>query len=551
MKNQSTKSTLVLVDDGLKLTGFSMSGDLPPRVLSSTSSSSISVIEGIGEICQALGRHKKTVVATSDVTLATLNLPPGFESNISNDEINKMLHWEMQPYLNSSPPALMLGQILVTHELLSHAQLSSLLDQQKKLRTENPSGVPPALGSLAVEANLLTQKQLDDSLAMQPDFAEQDADEQHVFGISAPSRAAAGQNQAHQVTAISRTNQKKWKQAAKKHGLQLAAILPLAGLAGIGLAQASLGMDGCIIEIHHGFAAITHLSGKKPHSFETRPFPTIPLDQKQIHNLIHRVKSPHKLLKCKNKEIEELVKETGETIDPSVSLDTSPTRLDDLTAIGAFMTGTQGDSSALPAVPLKDPPVPLNQRAFYRPALITLCIAALFTCLEMYLASQLQPLVEIRNELAAKDLEAHDKMDEVNELQDQIGMLDTEIAQLTEQIGPIENRNHLIGTVLENRTTFHNTLYEIIASTIDDQVILDQLSSLGGQVFYVEAWSLSQEKADQFVQKLAARLNDYSMTVLVKSTRPAKGRLDLDGRQLTLHITPTTVAVEALPKEEE
>ena len=130
-------------------------------------------------------------------------------------------------------------------------------------------------------------------------------------------------------------------------------------------------------------------------------------------------------------------------------------------------------------------------------------------------------------------------------------MLDTEIAQLTEQIGPIENRNHLIGTVLENRTTFHNTLYEIIASTIDDQVILDQLSSLGGQVFYVEAWSLSQEKDDQIVQKLAARLNDYSMTVLVKSTRPAKGRLDLDGRQLTLHITPTTVAVEALPKEEE
>ena len=84
----------------------------------------------------------------------------------------------------------------------------------------------------------------------------------------------------------------------------------------------------------------------------------------------------------------------------------------------------------------------------------------------------------------------------------------------------------------------------MVANSVGDEVILDRLSSRSGQTFQIEAWSLTQAKADEFVELLATALAEHQMTVVVESTRAAKNRLDLNGRLIILNISPITVPVD-------
>ena len=136
MPTSPTTSTLVIVHDG-----FSLYGVVTTAGAKDTSSVSVPITElsdTLGQVVAQLGRPKQVILVTTDITIATLQLPPGLENMTDGDELNKMLKWEMQPYLELNPIAPMLGQILVAQNHVSHQQLGSLVEAQKQQRADNP-----------------------------------------------------------------------------------------------------------------------------------------------------------------------------------------------------------------------------------------------------------------------------------------------------------------------------------------------------------------------------------------------------------------------------
>jgi len=510
-----------------------------------TSSVSVPITElsdTLGQVVAQLGRPKQVILVTTDITIATLQLPPGLENITAGDELNKMLKWEMQPYLELNPMTPMLGQILVAQDRLSHQQLGDLIEAQKQQRADNPAAAATPLGELAIERGFIEQEELNSAVSLQIALSTTENTGEYVFGLPASEQAIPGQNQQRHVTAITRDDRAKWLSAFKKNGLNLDAMLPIVGVAAGEIASSSPSPASTIIEVHNTFASITHFTGNKASAFEYRPLPISPVDTDQIRNLIDRINSPSKLLKCATGELTELVHATGETNTPTVQLDESTKSLMESIAIGAIATVAR-PASGIASVPIKNPPIPLNQRAFYKPLLVSICVAGLIIAAEFFMARSLLPIIAERDKQEKADLAAHEKMDEVNELKDRIGIMDSKIDALNAEIAPIQKRNRLIGNSLGKRSDFHSTLFEVVAAAVGDEVMLDRLSSRNGHTFQLEAWSLTQEKADLFVKQLADALANHSMTVLVESTRPAKGRLNLEGRQIMLRITPITEPV--------
>ena len=540
MPTSPTTSTLVIVHDG-----FSLYGVVTTAGAKDTSSVSVPITElsdTLGQVVAQLGRPKQVILVTTDITIATLQLPPGLENMTDGDELNKMLKWEMQPYLELNPIAPMLGQILVAQNHVSHQQLGSLVEAQKQQRADNPVVSATPLGELAVEGGLIDPQELNDAISLQISLSTTDNAGEYVFGLPASEQAIPGQNQQRHITAMTREDRSKWLSAFKKNGLSVGAMLPIVGIAAGEIASSNTSSVSTVIEVHNTFASITHFTGNKASAFEYRPLPISPVDTDQIRNLINRINSPSKLLKCATGELTELVHATGETNTPTVQLDESTKSLMESIAIGAIATVAR-PASGIASVPIKDPPIPLNQRAFYKPLLASICITGLIIAAEFFMARSLLPIIAERDKQEKADLDAHEKMDEVNELKDRIGIMDSKIDALNAEIAPIQKRNRLIGNSLGKRSDFHSTLFEVVAAAVGDEVMLDRLSSRNGHIFQVEAWALTQEKADLFVKQLADALANHSMTVLVESTRPAKGRLNLEGRQIMLRITPITEPV--------
>ena len=535
----SNNPTLVIIHDG-----FSLYGVVTTAGAKDTSSVSVPITElsdTLGQVVAQLGRPKQVILVTTDITIATLQLPPGLENMTDGDELNKMLNWEMQPYLELNPMTPMLGQILVAQDHLSHQQLRDLVEAQKQQRADNPAAATIPLGELAIERGFIEQEDLNGAVSLQIASTTENTGE-YVFGLPASEQAIPNQNQQRHITAMTREDRSKWLSAFKKNGLSIDAMLPIVGIAAGEIASSNTSSVSTVIEVHNTFASITHFTGNKASAFEYRPLPISPADTDQIRNLINRINSPSKLLKCATGELTELVHATGETNTPTVQLDTSTKSLMESIAIGAIATVAR-PASGIASVPIKDPPIPLNQRAFYKPLLASICITGLIIAAEFFMARSLLPIIAERDKQEKADLDAHDKMDEVNELKDRIGILDSEIDALNAEIAPIQKRNRLIGNSLGKRSDFHSTLFEVVAAAVGDEVMLDRLSSRNGHIFQVEAWALTQEKADLFVKQLADALASHSMTVLVESTRTAAGRLNLEGRQVVLRITPITVPV--------
>jgi len=542
MPVRSNTPTLVIIHDGFSLHGV---------VISSGSVTDLGVIqvpistidEAVASVVHQLGKHQEVVLVTSDATVATLQLPHDMENSIAGDEFSRMLEWEMQPYVDSNPMTPMLGQILVSQGALSHQQLANLIEIQKQERVDNPASASIPIGESAIAAGLLDSHAVDNALRLQSSLHEKDHGGELVFGLSVSERSIPGQNQSRHVAAMLRSDRAIWNAALKRSGISANAILPLTGIASSTIANSNQVQTGCVIEIHNTSAAICHLANGKPVSFEVQPLPISPVSKDQIRSLIDRISSVKKVIKAVNPELTDLTKNAIEGSDQGITCDETPSSL--IKQIADSAIGFASNSSTgFTAVPIKDPPIPFKQRAFYKPMLASICIATLIVSAEMYMKASLAPIIDERDRTHESDLELHDVMDQVNQLKQETATLDAEIKTIKAETLPIQLRNELIGISLDNRTRFHSILFEIVANSVGDEVILDRLSSRSGQTFQIEAWSLTQAKADEFVELLATALAEHQMAVVVESTREAKNRLNLNGRQIILNISPITVPVD-------
>ncbi len=540
---------LVIIDDGFTYRGIMPSGSGMPAAAPQQGGQSAGVqVSAAIELSSALQEFKsrfpgcsQVIVVTSEVTAGAMQLPPGAADELGFDELNQLVQFELGTRVSFSE--VLLGEVLLGRGVLTHAQLQELLLTQKESRQNQSPGGYRQLGVLAVEKGYASQSEIDLALDAQLRMNAPAQDALPLAGVGAELKPSYGTSAGVEVALTTDVVRNKWVSGLKKVGLRLSALLPLAGASRSAVSRQY--PDGTLLELYNHCLNVVPLDGSG--AVETIPFGGKALDAEQLSSLLARVSGSPKVICTASQELHDLVVATGEHLTPEVELfDTGPgtASLDGLVASSAV---SAVNSQSFPVILLKNPPKPLAQQPYTPWVVAAVLFLAAVLVAEGYIKRNLQPLekdLEAENTAhqAAEDLlgEAADYLYQVEQARDAIAEKSTEVQRSEKELGLIAS--------LQNRSSFHVKLMEVLMDSISEGVVIDNLASSGGDAFELTLWSITPSQGSQFVEELSKRLTREQLTMEVMDTRAGSGRVDIEGTELVVRISPQ---IESIPVEAE
>ena len=537
----------VIIDDGFQLHGRVLNA--AGQVVATATAGDASDLEAaLAELRKPLGAAREVIVVSAAVKAGSVALPPGVVGNLGFAELNQMVQFEMSAQLDRG--SVMLGEILLHREYLTSEQLAALLEQQRASRRDTGRGGFKPLGALAQEAGYLDANQLEICLQQQVRMNQGDVTAIPLAGIGQSGSATAYGNQ--HATTVSLADQQvrdQWVKALKKKGFRCVALVPLIGSCAGVLAEQFQETTGAVVQLHGTFAGVVQVSDGNPTSIETISFGGKPLDVERLRSLVQRINSPVKVVLPASESLGELVRATGEHATPQVHLLEDEAGVWDRIALSASRAIQQTSRLAVPSVPLKNPRRPLREGPFVSWAVAVMVFAVLLVAGEWLIEQKLAP---VRADLTSQEQE-HVSLDERIELYSEwsfaIGLEEERRDKLLSQLLPVEAQNDLVENVLATRTGFYSRFLKLLMETVGEGVIIDGLSSQGGEAFTVDVWSINPAQGGVFVEEITTRLAAERITVEVLSTRKGKGKLGIEGTELKLAVAPERLQLEAAEQE--
>jgi hypothetical protein len=521
-------SRLVIIDDGFQLRAVTVgvAGLAGPTY----TATAIDFAAALSEIKQQFPDSQRAILVSQQVHAGSVNLPPGAEIRLGFQELNQAIYFELISRL--SKPELLLGEILLHRNIITHSQLTHLLQSQKDLRKKQQNGGHRSLGILAVKAEYATQAEIDQCL----DIQEQLSLQNHTFdnpvaGIS-PAKPTYGSQSGQSVAITSDTNRNTWMKAFKKIGFKLEAIAPLAGATTTAMLQQY--ESGTVIELHATYLNIAPL-GEPSASVETISFGGKPLDSTHISNLIRRINSSLQIICTTSEEIYEAVIATGEQTTSGVELvPLSP----DYWQWVAQSINADWITNNLTVIPLKNPPVPIREQTWFRWAVASCIFLAAILLGELIIEQQLQPLHESLNSNQNTHIKLDEKLEKLYEWEFGISQQQLSQVSLEQQIVPLRGIHSVLKETLANRNRFHLELLKTLINIDTKGVMIELFRSRSGDSFELSAWSLTPQQGNVFVEQLTTQLNLSQLSVEVLATRTATGTANVPGTELLIKISP-------------
>ena len=539
----------VIIDDGFQLHGRVL--DATGQVTGTAVANDASDLDAaLGELKKTLGAAREVILVSAEVRAGSVALPPGVVGSLGFAELNQMVQFEMAATLGRG--SVMLGEIFLHRGYMASEQLATLLEQQRASRRDPSQGGFRPLGALAQEAGYLDSSQLESCLQQQSRINLADATTVPLAGIGQTAPATAyGSQHATPVSLVAQEVRDQWAAALKKKGFKLVGLVPLVGSCAGLVTEQFQETTGAVVQLHATFAGVVQVNDGNLTSIETIPFGGKPLDKDRLASLLQRINSPVKVVVPASDGLAELVRSTGEHATPQLHLLTDETGIWNRIAQSVERATKQANRSIAPSVPLKNPRRPLSQGPLVPWAVAIAVFVAALMVGEWLVESKLGPLRETLASQTDAHIDLDEKIEEYQEWNFSIERAEEQRDELLAQILPIENGNDLIENVLVTRTGFYSRLLKLLMETVGEGVIIDGLASRGGEAFTVDVWSINPAQGGLFVEEITQRLAAEKITVEVLATRKGKGKLGIEGTELTLAVVPEREQLETSDQEDD
>ena len=521
-------SRLVIIDDGFQLRAVTVSVD--GLAGPTYTAAALDFTAALREIKNQFADSQRAILVSHQVHAGSVNLPPGAETRLGFQELNQAIYFELSSRL--SKPALLLGEILLHRNIITHSQLTHLLQSQKDLRTNSQTGGHRSLGILAVNAEYATQAEIDQCLEIQEQLKLQsNTFDNPIAGISL-FKPAYGSQSGQSVVITSDTNRNTWIKAFKKSGFKLEAIAPLAGATTTAMLQQY--KSGTVIELHDTYLNISPLD-RSSTGVETISFGGKPLDSTHISNLISRINSSLQIICTTSEEIYEAVMATGEQTTSSVEIvPPSP----DYWQLIAQSINADWITNNLTVIPLKNPPVPIRERAWFGWAVASCIFFAAIASGEFIMEQQLKPLHESLQSYRNTHIQLDEKLEKLYEYEFGINEQQSSQVNLKQKILPLRGIHSVLQEALVNRNRFYLELLKTLINMDTEGVMIELFRSRSGDSFELTAWSLTPQQGNVYVEQLTKELNLSQLSVEVLATRTATGTANVPGTELLIKISP-------------
>jgi hypothetical protein len=605
-------SLLVCETDGLFLRGAVLARSGSEITIQYSAQSKLPGLEdAIHEVIDRLRaqgwKGSKAVLLTPGVVPALLELPVDPAKPRPPEQMEELVRWEMEPLLMQHASLWSMSRILVGMGYLTETQARAVADaQQGRGRPDNGVEVYAyrGFGDFALELGYITREQLDECQLRQ-EWLKSDSDE--IACGWAPQVVTKGEGYGHRwmASAVNRALMSRWVSVFSRHGVKLQAMYPLAASA-----AALLPADDAyrlLLEAHGGVATATTLEGGVVTGFHIQPESLWMRLESQAgfasgNDKYNGIASSTPQTSPLSEALEACLEAYHALTPPEPSVlwlaspheDTAdlPARLHNILGrdvrVLAIKEGEHGGiatpgmlGAARHAMGLADvelccdilvagPRKPLMQRVEVRAVLAGLVLAVLIGGTELALQVRkdfaLEKKARIDKEAAALDASIAAVKAEI----ERINKLQTKLKTTQNEAERAEARMRFFGEELPQRAAFVQSLLATLEQSVTEEVVIDRIEEVvippantrasvqpaaltgvtplppGG--FRINAWTLNETAAQQFVQAVKGAMQPWGMDVVEVTVIAQTGRLGLQGNSVSLRIVkPAPIPEPANP----
>ena len=512
----------------------------------------------VATLVRANGWHGKTAALLSPAVLLTLlELPIAAKNKLAPKQLAEQIQYELEPLINQHLGQLTIGRLLVTHGVLTEAQLDEVLNHQADLNNAQNTTFTGKqadymqFGEVAESLGFLQQIKLKDYLTRQAAFKNTGDDLQCGW---APQGIAIGDdampNMHHWLaSAVNKPLLRQWQAAFTAQGLKLSGMYPLVGCAASLLStHAKNRAHQLLMEATPTSLAGVHIVSNQVHGLHVQPnsVATTLTNASEAYHLLPHDEVDQVLLadatSASEQEAKKLHTNLERNLQKSVRMVQNPALAENsqstlgMLGVARHVMRMKG-ASLVTGVSVHEPQPPLMQHLGVRAALAGVALLGLIGVAEGVLKVR-ESLIERENESISKDLNqiqkaasaTQAKVDEVKKLKDQI-------KALKESKKEVQATVDLLNVDLPKRSQLVITLLVELANATSDDVVVNKLSEDPVKGFKVEAWAINEKSAQEFikayqtaVQRLGYRLKDITVA---QST----GRLGLMGYSIDFSAT--------------
>lgn len=495
------------------------------------------------------GKHAILITPAAMATPVLLPIP--HKHKVPLPQFEEALRWELDPLMQQHRLGLLLGQLLVANRSITSEQLNKLIDEQTGMdRSKNREVVYKRLGELAIERGFLTPNRLEQAIARQHWFTDDDDELKCDWhAIKATGELDPG-TYPWLGAAITKAVLRKWQAAFAQQGLNLEACYPYAGVA-LGTSELASGHaekgkthQDVVLELHaNQVGAALLINGVLAQQL------SLPCHQAnrllQISELYHRLGEPSwqrvRLFDTVSKSEQEAAnqqQDIAELINHAIEPVKQPTRGCSLSMLGAA-SHAMGLSRAhnVQGVSVHEPLPPLMQRFEVR-AILTM--AGVILCLLLSELGMLgkQLWIDYQQHLIKDDLaKVEQTRKQLQDIIDRVKQLEKDQQTLEATNNTLQSIQTLYGEKLPMRNENLQKLLKAFESSVDEGVVFDKVTENGLRGFTINAWALDETSAQSFVKRFQVNVLALGYRLKDVTVSQQTGRLGMVGYGIVFNAT--------------
>lgn len=539
---------------GLRATVIQKKGD-SLTIGQEVSSKQFALDDAVTEVVEQIrkkgwkGEHAILVSPAVCLTVMELNVPP--TSKLPVSQLAETVQWEFEPAYNQHQRVMMIGQLLQAQGLLNATEVHDIATQQAALsNTKGNATAYKMFGELAKDMVGLKQADLANCLARQKWFQSEDD------GVKCGWHALKAHPMANDglyrwiVSGISLSVLREWQAVLSKHGFKLEACYPLAGggqVEKVNDKKSPLNQSKkttCVIELHQGVLAGVVINNSEPSQIQTVPVIEHQLLE-QVNELYHALdvqgQLPLRLIDTVSDQPEQtkqIADDLGHILGRKVEADFKRADKVSMAMRNAAMHFLDVKQTGyVEAVSAHEPKPPVMQRFEVRAILTVMALIAAILLSEVLLFGSAF-YFKYRTALISDDVATiRSTIKRVQEEVKKVDTLKSEIKQIKAKEKHADTLITLVSDELPQRNQSLDKLFSALQKTVTDDVVIEQVTEDTILGFKLDAWSLTEQAAQEFVKYFQIAIHEDGYKVKDMTVTEETGRLGLIGYALTFTIT--------------
>ncbi|QPJ62479.1 MAG: hypothetical protein G3M70_11600 [Candidatus Nitronauta litoralis] len=545
--------------DGFKLRGAIIkSGVSGLEIGDVVESRAVDFRVAVGELVEQLEEKgkkppKKAILSTPSVVGTLLELPVNPSNPRTEDQMQELIRWELEPLFGQQNDIWSVGALLMGRGYLSTEQREQVAKEQSLGQDQSGKRKSLPFGEVALQLELVTREQIDESLAIQEQLILVNDDLTCGWAPQVSEEEAhSGQEEIFPwyAVGIGKAMSTAWEKAFRINGLVLEWIYPQLGNV-FAVTDQGAGKKGeqLLLEVrqeqmavfrgHVGQMAAVRVSPVENGSPD--PLDVFVMCQEQLRPDLRTL---HLFSPLSNsKELaEQLAGHTGRKVEVvQVDGKTDSSGLGSLAGAASHYLG-RVPVNTLARLNAQPPKQPVWKRKELYPYATAVLILFAVVAFDATIRFETWQNVKKEEELTAKFKEKLGIKKKVESDASKTQVLEEKIEEGRRAIEKLIEKNRLFEKILLERQESVPGILRGLASAISDEIILDGIfESKNSSGIRVTGWALTDTGAEIFLNQLGRKLDEWGMSVSGAEVSSSRGRLGLDGYGFSLWLVPQLI----------